>query len=163
MSQLRILFLTSLTLLCLGACSSHTAKEATNAQATTQSSAPNITEVSSENPQTSRVTPISLREIPTLLAQDQSFYLYLGRETCHYCQIFQPKLEDALKTSTVPVYYVDGDKEDPSAFRQFANRFGIHSTPNLSQYRGTQLLATLEGGSQATISDIQHFLNQDPQ
>ncbi|HFU4024425.1 TPA: hypothetical protein ACGO0F_000093, partial [Streptococcus suis] len=43
---------------------------------------------------------ISLAELQEKMTTSEDFFLYVGRPTCPYCEIFLPKLEEAIQESS---------------------------------------------------------------
>ncbi|MGL6208107.1 MAG: hypothetical protein ACRC1X_10065 [Lactobacillus panisapium] len=52
-------------------------------------------------------TRLRVDEIYNKFDKNEGFYLYIGRATCPYCRIFEPKLKEAAKNSTSKIYYLD--------------------------------------------------------
>lgn len=106
------------------------------------------------------LTPISFDDLAQKMARGEAFILFLGRETCPYCQQFVPKLYEVLQDQPTQVYYFNTEDKSDQNLQAFRDKFGIATVPNLSYYEGDQLVATLEEGSQASRSDISALLAQ---
>ncbi|MGT2950919.1 thiol reductase thioredoxin [Streptococcus cuniculi] len=99
-------------------------------------------------------TTISIEEAERLLVQEGTI-LFLGRETCPYCQRFVPKLHSVAQATGLTVYFIDSTNPDP---RLQALR---------SQYQAVTVPALLYAGptgvhvrcdSSMTEDEIRHFL-----
>ena len=106
------------------------------------------------------LTPIDFEELTVKMQNGDQFVLFLGRETCQYCNIFVPKLYEVLQEKSVPVYYYDTEDRDNQELIAFREKFGIETVPNLSYYEGDQLVATLEKGSQSSLEEITDLLSR---
>ena len=52
---------------------------------------------------------INMKEMRSKLANGDEFVVYIGRESCPYCQKFVPNLALAIQKSHQTVYYLDSD------------------------------------------------------
>lgn len=102
---------------------------------------------------------IHLPQLREKLANKETFYLYIGRPTCSYCRNFEPKLQEAMKETQVPVFYLNTDAEDEVEVTIFVDTQGIETIPHLTYYREGQKGDSLTKGSESTIYEIQLFLN----
>lgn len=105
------------------------------------------------------LTPISFDELAHKMAKGESFHLFLGRETCKYCNIFVPKLHQVLSEQPTTVYYYNTEDASDQNLQAFRDKFGIQTVPNLSYYEGDQQVATLEKGSESNLEEIAAILD----
>lgn len=50
---------------------------------------------------------IDLKTLERKIDTNDSLYVYIGRESCPYCRIFVPKLEQASTNTQTLIYYLD--------------------------------------------------------
>lgn len=131
---------------------------ASSQTATAQTATSSSTEMTYKD-YTAVLTPISFDELAQKMANGEDFVLFLGRETCQYCNIFVPKLHQVLTEKPATVYYYNTEDASDQNLQAFRDKFGIKTVPNLSYYQGDQLVATLEKGSQSTPEEIAALLN----
>lgn len=105
------------------------------------------------------LTEISLDDVNTKMKKDDSFILYIGRESCPYCRKFAPKLARAAFQSKKTVYYLNSESKDKKQITEFARQHGIQTVPNLGYYKATKLVTFLEKGSKSSVTEIEEFLN----
>lgn len=58
------------------------------------------------------VKKIHLSEVQEKIAKKEDFILYIGRESCPFCQKFAPKLAVAIQKTNQTVYYLDNDSKE---------------------------------------------------
>lgn len=108
---------------------------------------------------TAVLTPISFDDLAQKMAKGEKFVLFLGRETCKYCNIFVPKLHQVLTEQPATVYYYNTEDASDQNLTAFRDKFGIQTVPNLSYYEGDKQIATLEKGSQSSPEEIADLLS----
>lgn len=117
--------------------------------------------IASSNQASQSYTTISLAELQEKMATDEDFFLYVGRPTCPYCEIFLPKLEEAIQETGTPVYYLNTDLEsDTTAINSFLVGQQVQTVPHLAYYHGQEKVTYLEKGSEASSEEIKQFLQQ---
>lgn len=116
---------------------------------------------STDNQQLLTYQSISLTEVAEKIQNKENFYLYVGRPTCHYCEQFAPKLEEAIVNTQIAVYYLNTDQEELTEVQAFATKEGIQTVPNLAYYQDGQKQTYLEKGSQASLQEIEAFLMRE--
>lgn len=74
---------------------------------------------------------------------DETFILYIGRDTCPYCQQFVPKLQDAAVNEMIDmIYHVDSvDKLN----KDFVSMEGINTTPTTYIIKDGEIVQTIIG------------------
>ena len=98
------------------------------------------------------VKKIRLSEVKDKINNKENFILYIGRESCPYCQKFAPKLAVAIQKTNQTVYYLDNDsKERKDITTSFAHDMNIKTVPNLSSFKK---------GSKSSIEEIMELLTQ---
>lgn len=92
------------------------------------------------------------------LSNDRNIYVYTGRKTCPYCQIFVPKLSDAQINTSTEIFYIDSEKNDDN-IQQFFQKHDMRYVPDLSIFKNGEKIETLDIDSQnITIDEISSFL-----
>lgn len=104
---------------------------------------------------------IDLKQVEEKIRQNETFFLFTGRETCPYCQRFAPKLAQAVFNTQATVYYLDSEEKDVAAISHFAQEYGIETVPNLSHFKHGEKTSYLTKGSKSSLEEIQIFLNQN--
>lgn len=118
--------------------------------------------VASSDQSSQSYTAISLVELQEKMTADKDFFLYVGRPTCPYCEIFLPKLEEAIQETGSVVYYLNTDLEsDTSAINSFLVNRQIQTVPHLAYYHGQEKVTYLDKGSEASPEEIKQFLQQN--
>lgn len=112
----------------------------------------------SEDKKLSTYQSISLSEVEKKIQQEEDFLLYVGRPTCPHCRAFAPRLEEAIQTTQVNVYYLNTDEEDAENIQNFASSASIQTVPHLAYYKEGGKVRFLEKGSEASLSEIEDFL-----
>ncbi len=84
----------------------------------------------------SNFSTVTIDQLEDKIDKKQEFVLYVGREGCPYCQIFVPKLYDAMVKTDKTVFYwdvenVDSESEEISTFLE---KYNIQYTPTLVQF-----------------------------
>ncbi|MBC2173330.1 thioredoxin family protein [Listeria booriae] len=86
----------------------------------------------------SNVSPlqnIEMEDIKNKLANKDDFILYIGRDSCPYCQEFKPKLEKYLKKNGKKILYFNTEPENKrEKFRIFYNSLGAEGVPVLLKF-----------------------------
>ena len=67
----------------------------------------------------------------TKLETGKSFFLYLGRKNCPYCQAFLPQLYKLSMTEKVDIYYMDTLNSKYPQLKSFYEDFGVKTVPSL--------------------------------
>lgn len=76
--------------------------------------------------------PISADEAQATIASGKDFVLFVGRETCPYCQRFAPKLAKVSQEHDISVAFLDSQNVvDQSAIQVFRDNYGIKTVPGL--------------------------------
>ena len=98
------------------------------------------------------VKKIRLSEVKDKINNKENFILYIGRESCPYCQKFAPKL--------AVVYYLDNDSKERKDITSFAHDMNIKTVPNLSSFKKGSKENYLKKGSKSSIEEIMELLTQ---
>lgn len=56
-----------------------------------------------------QLTKIDLDTYLNMVSSNENYIIFIGRETCHYCQEFYPIVDNVVKEYNVPIYYLDTD------------------------------------------------------
>ena len=95
----------------------------------------------------------------SLLDSEETIFLYLGRESCPYCQQFVTKLQGI---SLSDIYYIDTE-EKSEALYAFAETYQITSIPQLIQFHKGEIQARLDISKHTKTEEIQKFLENNSQ
>lgn len=80
----------------------------------------------------SEFTPISVSEAKDKIASEVKFVLFIGRPSCPYCQLFEPKLSNVSKKIDNTVFYINSENtEELEDIQELRNRYGIATVPAL--------------------------------
>lgn len=110
---------------------------------------------------TSDFIEVSIDDIDLLIDQKEKFYLYIGRESCPYCQMFVPKLYEASKKISKDIYYLDIESEihQEDELIQFSEEYSIMYVPFFIKFNDEAKYAILDIDSEKiAISEIVDFM-----
>ncbi|STY85494.1 putative bacteriocin transport accessory protein [Listeria grayi] len=122
------------------------------------------TSVSTEKKYIYYVSNFKLLDIKTTkdkVKKGDRFYLYIGRKTCKYCQIFAPKLYKAAKEKRQIIYYLDIDKLDSTdkSSHEFLEHYKIQYVPILIKFNSKHKYKTLDFNSEeVTVKELEKLL-----
>ena len=108
-----------------------------------------------------RLQKISLEAVEQKIQDQESFYLYTGRESCPYCQEFAPKLAKAVDKIKRTVYYLDNEHIDKSSWNNFKTNVGFKTIPNLTYFTNGTAYDRLPRASQASVEVIESFIRKE--
>ena len=87
-------------------------------------------------------------------------YVYVGRESCPFCNAFAPKLKQAAKEAKVSVYYIDTENKTDELYN-FAEQYNVDSIPTLLVMKVGQLEKILTDISQLSIEELTVLLKDN--
>ena len=62
----------------------------------------------------------------------KKFVLFIGRPSCPYCQLFEPKLSNVVSKVDFPIYYISSeDSSQLDEVQAMRRRYGIATVPAL--------------------------------
>jgi predicted bacteriocin transport accessory protein len=104
---------------------------------------------------------ISIDNLNEKLQGEESFFVYVGRESCPYCRTFVPKLYEALKKSEInTIYYLDVEKDnDLGKINQFRSRFQIKYVPYFALFREEKYEILQFSSEEITVNELVDYLN----
>ena len=80
----------------------------------------------------SEFTPISISTAKDKISSTDKFILFIGRPSCPYCQLFEPKLSNVPLNSNFTIFYVNSEKNDDLEYiKALRKRYGIATVPAL--------------------------------
>ena len=79
--------------------------------------------------------------------------MYVGRESCPFCNAFAPKLKQAAKEAKVSVYYIDTENKTDELYN-FAEQYKVDSIPTLLVMKDGQLEKKLTDISQLSVEEL---------
>ena len=106
------------------------------------------------------VKKIPLSEVQEKINNKEDFILFIGRESCPYCQKFAPKLAVAIQKTNQTVYYLDNDSKERKEITSFAHDMNVKTVPNLSSFKKGSKENYLTKGSKSSIDEIINLLTQ---
>ena len=106
------------------------------------------------------VKKIPLSEVQEKINTKEDFILFIGRESCPYCQKFAPKLAVAIQKTNQTVYYLDNDSKERKEITSFAHDMNVKTVPNLSSFKKGSKETYLTKGSKSSIDEIIELLTQ---
>lgn len=73
---------------------------------------------------------ISAKEVGEKIRNEDSFYIYFGRESCEYCREFLPKLNYIVKEKKIKVFYLNTQNTDnDTKIRQIRDTLNVEYVP----------------------------------
>ena len=69
----------------------------------------------------SAFTPISVSSAKENIASAEKFILFIGRPSCPYCQLFEPKLSNVARKFEFNIFYINSENTDELGFRLYVN------------------------------------------
>lgn len=108
-----------------------------------------------------KLQKISLEKVEQKIQDQESFYLYTGRESCPYCQEFAPKLTKAVDKTKITVYYLDSEHIDKTSWNNFKTTVGFKTIPNLTYFTNGTVYDILPKASQASVEVIESFIRKE--
>ena len=80
----------------------------------------------------SAFTPISVSSAKENIASAEKFILFIGRPSCPYCQLFEPKLSNVARKSEFNIFYINSENTDElGEIQALRKRYGIATVPAL--------------------------------
>ena len=74
----------------------------------------------------SAFTPISVSSAKENIASAEKFILFIGRPSCPYCQLFEPKLSNVARKSEFNIFYINSENTDElGEIQDLRKRYGI--------------------------------------
>lgn len=101
---------------------------------------------------------LTLTDAEEKIQNDESFFIYIGRESCPYCQEFVPKLAQAVKETGVIVYYLDSGKLEKTEWMNFKNSLEFRTIPNLTYFSNGIVMERFQNRNQVGVEDVIEFL-----
>jgi predicted bacteriocin transport accessory protein len=103
---------------------------------------------------------VELDTLKEKIDNNDRFIVYIGRESCQYCQIFVPKLYQAALEMEETIFYFDieGLTEEIEVIN-FLNNFDVKYTPTLIKFEESGNYETLDFDSkQLKVADLKDIL-----
>lgn len=100
-------------------------------------------------------SPISVEEAEKLIVQQKGTILFIGRETCPYCQRFIPKLHQVMQEKGLTVYFIDSSIPTP-ALQDFRKQYQALTVPALLSATSTGIQIRCD--SSMSKDEIMQFL-----
>lgn len=113
-----------------------------------------LTLTNSKEKKQEAITEVSYDEVQTMLKDEMTFILYIGREDCSTCQLFDPELKQYLEENPdAKIYYFstksfrDASKENETAketYERIRTEFQFQWTPTLHLIEKGQFSSTFQ-------------------
>lgn len=102
---------------------------------------------------------LTIDSLTKKIENNQSFTVYIGRDDCPYCQIFVPKLYEAMNSVNAEILYLDTNKEtNVKALSDFTQEYNILYVPSLLKFEYSKMNALEIDSENITIEEIELFL-----
>jgi predicted bacteriocin transport accessory protein len=99
-------------------------------------------------------TEIVMEKFTTAYEKTEKNMIYIGRDTCDYCKIFTPQLEDLDKIYDIDYIYINTDDITQSQLDKIFEKLGIDASDF-----GTPYLAIVQ--DEKVIEDKQGYMSED--
>lgn len=84
-----------------------------------------------------RFIRITAEEANAKIEGGDTFFLYVGRETCQWCRKIVPSLGKIVKENSIELFYLNSENtENNSVLSEFRDSFGIKTVPSIIYFRG---------------------------
>lgn len=89
-----------------------------------------------------------------------SFFLYVGRSTCPFCEIFVPKLKRASEDTDLEVFYLDVDNEEQKNLKVVLENYEIKYVPFLMYFENSknESYLKLNEEEEIEVKEIENYL-----
>lgn len=99
---------------------------------------------------------VQVENLNDIAQSEESFFVYIGRETCPFCRMFVSELSSAADNTNKKIYYIDSEDRTNTSLNQFREDNEIVTVPTLVKVTNKKIEAILESG--LTDSEITKFL-----
>lgn len=99
-------------------------------------------------------------EFETMINEGETFFVYVGRDTCPYCAKFAPLLREVIQENNRLVYYYDTTAARSASrvkYDALWDRLGIDGVPGLLKFENG--VRTVELNDRSSTAAILEFLN----
>lgn len=107
---------------------------------------------------------VTTKDLELLEQEKESFFVYTGRSSCPYCQMFAPKLYEASllkENNRVIINYLNSDNESDTGLHAYLSNHDIDYVPNLNYFKDGTLVETLQISNDTTIEQISDFITSN--
>lgn len=88
---------------------------------------------------TKNFIPVTIDEVNKKIEQGDTFYLYLGRETCVWCRMIAPHYQRVFDDAHLDLYYLDStDSKENPPLQKFRDDLGLDTVPQLIAFSKTK-------------------------
>ena len=84
------------------------------------------------NKQSKYIKDISLNEFKEMVANKETFAVYIGNENCSHCVAYLPTLESVLKEYNITIYHIDNSKLSEKKLGEFKTYVNYSGTPTVA-------------------------------
>lgn len=80
----------------------------------------------------SAFTPVSSTQAQALLSSGEKAVLFIGRSSCPYCRLFEPKLTAVAQREGLSVAFLNSeDATDSKGIQELRSAYGVPTVPGL--------------------------------
>lgn len=110
---------------------------------------------------TKNFIPVTIDEVNQKIANGDTFYLYLGRETCVWCRMIAPHYQKAFDNAHTDLYYLDStDSKENPPLQKFRDNLGLDTVPQLIAFsKGNHQVLDISTDSKQIDKDIVDAMN----
>lgn len=103
---------------------------------------------------------VSPNDIIEKKSNGDNFFLYIGRSTCPYCEIFAPKLKDASEDTESSIFYLNVENESQENLTSILNDTEVTYVPALVYFESSNHKSSLEDftSEDIEVSEISNYL-----
>lgn len=92
------------------------------------------------------IIEISLDKFKEMVANKETFAIYVGNKDCIHCEAYKPILEDVLNDYNITIYHIDNSKLSEEEYGDFKSYVNITGTPTVA--------FIIDGEEESTINRI---------
>lgn len=105
----------------------------------------------------------NIEKLNQLITSNKTSFIYMGYPECPYCNIFVPKLYEAMKQTNSIIYYFDThsmtNKLEEEQFDKLATNIGLEYVPSMYYFNNGEF-KNLNIDSTTTIDELIVMLNK---
>lgn len=103
---------------------------------------------------------VSPNDIIEKKSNGDNFFLYIGRSTCPYCEIFAPKLKVASEDTESSIFYLNVENESQENLTSILNDTEVTYVPALVYFESSNHKSSLEDftSEDIEVSEISNYL-----
>lgn len=99
---------------------------------------------------------VTANEVEKNILASEEYVVFIGRETCPYCQRFAPKISEVAKTENIKVDFLDSSDAGDSSLADLRNKYGVRTVPGLLVAKKSQVKVVCD--SSLSTEEIINFI-----